>query len=347
MKKLALLFAIILGLAFSANAQTLLVNTTLSGAASGPGSVNGATPTSPMGIVSVTSATGISAPSANTSLTSGLPATSEAQTFLFVDRELMQVKAISGTNITVIRGVGGTSATSHASGAIVLIVPSAAFGAWSGNGFAAAAQGPSVPQGSCLRTSELYLPRISFDSGTISDCLGGQWVNGDASQSTRQSFYRMTFPNTGAQSEGAVFGTNETLTQYQTYCTEIDLPYSRLLVGLAPHIGTTGGTDKWVVALYDSGGNLLTSSAAAGVTVGSAYAYQATAFSSPFYAVGPAQYFGCFTTNGDTATGDLITTAKGDNILTQTKSGSSFVVPTSITVPTAFTTLYGPYLYVY
>src|SRR5579864_5666892 len=75
-------------------AQTILGTTTLSVAVQGMGSVNGATPTGNMSIVTVASATGISAPVPNTSLTSGLVATSESQTFLYVDRELMQVKGV-------------------------------------------------------------------------------------------------------------------------------------------------------------------------------------------------------------------------------------------------------------
>src|SRR5271155_5704055 len=115
-KKLTILFAVLLGFASIAGAQTILLNTTLSVAAQGVGSVNGATPTGNQSVISVTSATGISGPAANTSLTSGVFATSEAQTYLYVDRELMEVKAVSGTTILVIRGQGGTGGVSHASG---------------------------------------------------------------------------------------------------------------------------------------------------------------------------------------------------------------------------------------
>jgi hypothetical protein len=144
-----------------------------------------------------------------------------------------------------------------------------------------------------------------------------------------------------------VFGTNSTLAQYSTYCTEIDVGSAKLLTGLAPHVGTTGGTDKWIVGLYDNGGNLLASSAAAGLTVGSAYAWQATAFTVPYYAVGPAQYYGCFTTNGTTATADLVTSSKGDYVLTKVTTGTGFALPTSFTVPTTFTNVSGAYLYAY
>lgn len=318
MKTFRLLFLSLAAVvASAASAQTILNNTTLSGAVT-----NDATQ-----YISLTSATGVQAPN---------PLNPGSYTYLYVDREAMAVNAVSGTTITVQRGAEGTTAKPHASGALVFVVPANLTIAWGW-----------LPQGSCTRTNELALPRIHFVSGTISDCQGGQWLNGDSTQTTRPVFYRYQSPNTGAQTSGAAFGTNSTLTANSTYCTEIDLPESKLLTGLAPHIGTTGGTDKWIVGLYDFGGNLLAQSAAAGATVGSGNAWQAQAFTVPFYAVGPAQYFGCFITNGTTATADLVTTAKGDNILTKVTTGSSFVLPTSFTVPTSFNNVNGPYLYTY
>lgn len=342
MKNLKNLFLSILVCALgpTAYAQTLLTTTTLSSAANN--TVSTALTTGNMGVVNLASVTGVSAPTPNTGNVAGI-ATSNANTYLYVDRELMQVAGVSGTSVTVIRGVGSTAAASHASGALVFVVPAAAVASWG----TPLGQTDWGPQGSCTRTNELYLPRIAFTSGNISDCEGGQWMQGDSSQTTRPVWFRYYSPAPGAQSSGAVFGTNSTLTQYSTYCTEIDISSSKLLTGLAPHVGTTGGTDKWTVGLYDNGGNLLASSAAAGSTVGSAYAWQATAFTAPFYAVGPAQYYGCFITNGSTATADLVTTAKGDYVLTQTKTGTGFTLPTSFTVPTSFTTVTGPYLYAY
>lgn len=318
----------------------MLITTTLASAAAN--TVSTALTTGNLSVVNLASATGVSAPTPNLGNVAGI-ATSAAATYLYVDRELMQVEAVSGTSITVMRGVGSTAAASHVSGALVFVVPAAAVANW-GTPVGNTDWGP---QGSCTRTNELYLPRIAFTSGNISDCLGGQWMQGDSSQTTRLVWFRAYSPAPGAQASSAVFGTNSTLTQYSTYCTEIDIGSSKLLTGLAPHIGTTGGTDKWTVGLYDSGGNLVASSATGGALVGSAYAWQATAFTAPYYAVGPAQYYGCFITNGTTATADLVTTAKGDYVLTATKTGTANTLPTSFTVPTSFTSVNGAYLYAY
>ncbi len=346
-KKLALAFAFLGFCAPFAGAQTLLTNTTLSTAAQGMGSVNGATPTGNLSIVSVTSATGISAPAANTSLTSGLIATSEAQSYLYVDRELMQVKAVSGTTITVIRGMNGTSSPSHASGAIVFIVPSAVFGAWAG--------GPADPQGSCTRSNELYLPRINFSSGIISDCNGGQWVNGDAAQTTRTLVTGSTsgangfrYPDTGGTALTALETSGTApAANTQIYCTEVDVPFNMYLQGLAPLNGTTVGTDKHWVILYDSAGAVLATSAVAGATTSGASTYQKYNFISPYYAVGPARYFACVGTNGTTDTIRHAATGTNDNILGGAVTGQVFGTSAAITVPSTFTTVKAPYFMAY
>jgi hypothetical protein len=343
-KKLALTFALLFGWVSIAGAQTILVNTTLSNALQGMGSVNGATPTGNLSIAAVASATGISAPTPNTSLTSGLTATSDAVSYLYVDRELMQVKAVSGTTITVIRGMAGTSSHSHASGAVVFVVPSAAIGVWSGSGADSGPQGPSFPQGSCTRANELFLPRIQFSSGTISDCLGGQWINGDAAQTTRLHSKVLYAPQTGAVIKTSINSTGTVLAATTMYCTEIQMPFSKLATGLADLLGSVGGTDKHLVALYDATGNLLANSATAGATAGTASTYEQISFTTPYYMVGPAQYFGCLQTNGTTATVRMLVTSTQDDYLTKGVTGQTFgTVPATITVPTTFTTAVGPY----
>jgi hypothetical protein len=348
MNKTLKLASFVMGLLLSVSAfgQTILSTTTLSVAAQGAGSVNGATPTGNQSIITVASATGINAPAPNTGLTSGIIATGGAQTWLYVDRELMEVKAVSGTSITVIRGIASTSAVSHASGALVFVVPTAAVGAWSGAGYYGGS--PSAPQGSCTRSNELYLPRIQFTSGEISDCLGGQWVLGDASMTTRTVNFELQLPQTGATAYTSV-GTSTAKAANTMYCTEISLPYSKFITGLAVMNGATATTDKFIAVLYDSGGNLLANSAVAGTTASGASTYQKRNFITPFYAVGPTQYFACVQgDSGTTATLNLLTTGTQDVYLTQSYGSQTFgTIPATIAVPTTFTTLKGPYFFVY
>lgn len=347
-KKLTLLFALFLGFAPFAGAQTLLTTTTLSSAVQGMGSVNGATPTGNMAIVAVASATGITGPSPNTSFTSGLVSTSDATTYLYVDRELMQVKAVSGTTVTVIRGLMSTAAASHASGALVFIVPVSAQIIWSGANYG---QAPAVPEGSCTRASELYLPRIQFQSGIVSDCNGGQWVNGDALQTSRQGVHGQTsgangwrYPDPGGTAISALetAGTAAAAAT-EIYCTEIDIPFSMFVQGIGVLNGTTVGTNKHFAILYDNAGAVLANTATAGTTTAGASTYQKLNLVTPYYLVGPSRYFACDGLNGTTDTIRHAVTGTNDNLLGGTKTAQTFGTAAAITVPSTFTTAKVPY----
>ena len=324
-KTLQLLFAsmILLAACGTAEAQLILTNTTLSAAV-----------TSSQRNIPLTSTTGVLAPSYSNG---------QAATFLLIDAEEVSVSNVTttgGTQITVVRGVGGTAARSHASGALVFVIPA----------YIATQFSSQQPTGSCTRSSVLALPVITVQANgaTLSDCLAGQWVNGDSSQTSRATWYRLEAPTIGAVANTAALGTSTATTAAELYCTEIRIPYSKLLTGLAPHIGATGGTDKWIVALYDSGGNLIANSALAGATVGTANTWQATAFTTPYYVVGPGQYYGCLMSNGTTATADLVKTGTDDNILTfKSATGGTFGTLPNFTAPTGFTTLNGAFLYAY
>lgn len=321
-KQLKLLTSIGLFLAACglSQAQIILNNTTLSADIS-----DGAVRT-----FSVASATNINAPSFQDNT---------KNTFLYVDRELMNVENVQGTLVTVTRGIGGTQAQGHRSGSLTFVIPGYLGTFWFGL---------PAPQGLCNRNQVIALPVISPSSGTISDCENGRWVNGSFTQTSATSFFRLEAPTIGAVSNASAIGTSTATVAAELYCTELRMPDSKLLTGLAAHIGATGGTDKWIVALYDAGGNLLANSAVAGATVGTANTWQQTAFTVPYYTVGAAQYYGCIQSNGTTATADLVTTGKDDNILTfkQGSAGTFGTLP-SFTPPTAFTTLQGAYLYAY
>ena len=118
--KYAAILALLVALCgVSANAQqNYLGQTTLSAAVAGqyygPGSTgNVPAPT----IITVTSATSIVGANPQLAITANQP---NFQTELFVDREAMLVTGVSGTALTVVRGVAGTVATPHSSGAMVL-----------------------------------------------------------------------------------------------------------------------------------------------------------------------------------------------------------------------------------
>jgi hypothetical protein len=306
--------------------QTILTHTTLSAAVT----------TSSTTTISLTSVTGL---------------TAQASLIFVADGagEAMFVNSVntSANTIGVTRGYNSLGkARPHAKSALVFIIPSGSTQA------VPPPLGSVLPTGSCTRTNVAYLPVIAVGLGgtaaTISDCVGGVWVNGNVAPQGN-TFYHLPSPYAGSVTNNGALGTSTTTTAAELYCTEIDLPYSKLLTGIAPHIGATGGTDLWIGALYDSTGNLVANSAIAGTTPSAtAYAWQALPFTTSYYAVGPAQYFGCVQSNGTTATLDLVKTYFADYVLTyKSASAGAFGTLPSFAAPTTFTTLYGPWEYIY
>lgn len=325
MKK-TLLFLASLIVAVSLQGQTITPMTTLSAAVS-----LGASTT-----LTLTSATGVNAPSATDNTKA---------TFLYVDRELMAVNGVSGTTVSVLRGAEGTTASKHASGALVFVVPAYLSTSQGGVGFGGS---PGMPAGACTRGEQLLLPRINYVTGVISDCLGGQWVNGDAAQTTRSTTPFLS-PSIGATLQTAIDTSgNAAGASTEQYCTQVYLPYSKYLTGLAVLNGTTVGTNKWIYILYDSSGNLLSNTAIAGTLTAGASTYQQVAFTTPLYAVGPATYTACLQANGTTDTYRRVITAGNQGLFAGKLTGGTFgTIPNPITPPASFTTALGGYWELY
>jgi hypothetical protein len=140
MQRILTLISLLVVLAGLVAGQTTTSSTTLSAAVS-------LTDTT----LTVASATGITAP--------GLAPT----TMLVVGQEAMHVEAVSGTLITVERGVQGTRRLAHVSGATVWVGPPRAF-AW------------TEPSGACTATAQAYLPLITISTGARWNCIGGVWL---------------------------------------------------------------------------------------------------------------------------------------------------------------------------
>jgi hypothetical protein len=321
--------ALLLGSTLPAMGQTVLTNTTLSSAVAD----------SKTQTIVVASATGINVP---TPVTGNTSFTAQTRTVLFVDREAMDVSGVNGTTITVKRGTNSTSGAPHASGAAVFVLP-ANLMTFIGGGMVD--NSPSFPQGSCTRGNELVLPRIQLTTGLFSDCIGGQWVNGDATQTTRQTFNLLRYPDPGGTALTALetAGTAAAAST-EIYCSEVDIPFSMLLTGAAVLNGTTVGTNKHFIILYDSSGNVLANSATAGTTTAGASTYQKLNFVTKYYAVGPARYFVCDGLNGTTDTIRHAITAVNDNIIGGAVTAQVFGTAAKVTLPTTFTTAKAPYV---
>lgn len=138
---LGLLAALILSV--PASAQTYLTSTT-----------NSAAITSSQTTFAVASATGIVAGGA-----------------LYVDREWMIVRSVSGTNITVLRGQGGTVANSHGASRTVVIVPLAAVSLVPQS----VDPGGTAGIGACTASNFQFLPLINVTNGNVWLCIASVW----------------------------------------------------------------------------------------------------------------------------------------------------------------------------
>jgi hypothetical protein len=103
-------------------------------------------------VIGVASATGITA--------SG--SLNQTITQLVIDREAMKVISVSGTQITVIRGIEGVKAA-HNSGAAVYVGPPQYFG-------------HGDPLGSCTSANILALPLVVPVTGGVWQCVGSLWT---------------------------------------------------------------------------------------------------------------------------------------------------------------------------
>jgi hypothetical protein len=281
--------------------------------------------------INLASSTSVSAASGTNVVTGG-----------YVDREYMtftaNVNAAGTGNVwTVKRGVGGVQ-SAHVSGAAVWIAPPGLFDL-----------GPTNRTGSCTRTSLQYAPIINVRSGVVSDCLGGLWLNGaGGSGITTASRFHVYSPEPG----GTIYtslNTNGTAVGATTlYCSEVFLPANKLLTGIGVLNGTTVTANARYVILYDSAGIPLANSALAGAASVTASIYENFAFTTKFFATGPAQYFGCIQDNAvGSTTVRMAITQVNDNILTKGQTGATFGTVPALTVPSTFTTAVGPYLYLY
>jgi hypothetical protein len=112
--------------------------------------------------------------------------------------------------------------------------------------------------------------------------------------------------------------------------------------------GSTVATDKWILAIYDSTGTLLTSTALAGTTTANASKYQCIAFNAPIGVTGPAQYFIALQGNGTTDTFQAYA-ANGapSSYPTGSQTGTFGTLAAITSIPTTFTAAVGPVMTLY
>jgi len=202
--------------------------------------------------------------------------------------------------------------------------------------FTASASGlyPAVPP---LNTDYIYrLACVLYTSGTVTYSIINQ-----VKLTNRARF--STCP-IGSVAYGS-FGTSTTPVAGTLYIADVVIERDMVVHGIGALIGGTGGTDKFIYALYDSAGNLVGNTATAGVTVGTLNTCQEILLTNEV-SIKAGQYFIGVQLNGTTARLRTMATATFITPSTDSVAGTFATLP-NITVPTTFTADKGPIAYVY
>lgn len=140
----------------------------------------------------------------------------------------------------------------------------------------------------------------------------------------------------------ATGGTDVTNTANTAYYAAIYCPGQTLVTSIQYLLGSVGGTDKVIGAIYDISGNLLANTAIAGVTSGTAATTQVLPLTVPRLLDGPNYYLISLTFNGTTAHFRAIP-AYCDNGTIAGSVAQTFGTPATIAVSaTKFTADKGP-----
>ena len=138
---------------------------------------------------------------------------------------------------------------------------------------------------------------------------------------------------------------DKTMVAGSRYYSSLVIGNPAVLTGIQVLIGTTGGTDNWLVELHSPTGTVLANSATAGALVGTASTWQRFAFTATYNLTVPGTYFLAVQTTGTTA---KLATLNSDVNPTLTGSATgSFGTTASITAPTTYTANLGPMAMVY
>lgn len=288
--KTLLLIVTLLSMSVLSFGQANITTTTLSSAVSD----------SVVNQVVVSSATGFSASTAGT------------QTFILIDHELMQVRAISSTTLTVARGQGG-KASPHASGARVLF---GAGGQWNSRDGSTTGVflGTSVPTGGCTATKSQTLPVVTAGVGAgtwvLYNCNNGTWVPQTLPDEVGATITRYCAPQflgaltlfrtSGTAGEPFDVGTDTTPTAGRWQYGTVEIPKTTLITGLSFLNGSVAATDTIVGALYRADGALLANTATAGTTATGQGTFQDINLTATFLATGPARYWVAYQASGTT-----------------------------------------------
>jgi hypothetical protein len=142
-------------------------------------------------------------------------------------------------------------------------------------------------------------------------------------------------------------GTSTTPSATTVYLTQIFVEANTTLTGIKLNNAATVGTNKYVVALFDSSGAVVANSALAGVLSAGANVYQAIPFTATYAVKGPGIYWIGLYVDGATDRFYSLPAFDESRGLAGSVTGQTFGTVASVTLPTSFTADKGPVAFTY
>lgn len=192
---------------------------------------------------------------------------------------------------------------------------------------------------------------------TITRALSGNVIPTQDSTGVLASTIRhdQLVPMTGNYRIPVLSGSHGTLSSLGTdtagvngtiWFSSVFVPMITSFTGIGILNGGTVATDKIIVAVYDSAGNLLANSALAGTSMATINVFQETAFTAAWTPTKPGRHWIACQTNGANANIRTIATATWIDVLTNNVAGTFGTLP-ALTPATSFAAGKGPIAYLY
>jgi hypothetical protein len=197
-------------------------------------------------------------------------------------------------------------------------------------------------------TSGSLVNKLSLDTsgnlttvGTLTSTGIFTPTGGIAASATTKTIY-------GNYSPGAVANaTSATPDATHAFVSQGWVPHNMTVTGVAVLNGGTCGTNKWIVALYDSAGNVLANSSTAGTLCSGASGFQKINFTAPISLVAPRTIWVALYADGGTDRYYSVPALGAQSGLAGSVASTTFGTVAALVLPTTFTADKGPIWYTY
>lgn len=196
-------------------------------------------------------------------------------------------------------------------------------------------------------TSGSYVTKFTLTTGGNATIAGTATVTGATTFTGGVVASAGQFTNFGRAYDGLTTGTSTTPSATVVYMSQVWVPANATITGVKVNNGATVGTDKYIVALFNSSGAAVANSTTAGTTTAGADAYQTIAFTGTYAAKGPAVYWIGLYVNGTTDRFRSIAAGGEGRGLAGSVTTQTFGTVATVVLPTTFTADKGPVAFLY